>query len=58
MSQTADQIVEVISAALDDAIELVEDEEGWKMEKEKVWLCTTTVDVAPEQSTGRQTKPC
>ena len=63
MSQTDEQIVEIVSAALDYAIELSEEEDGWKVEKEqgdatvkikknkedrKVWLCTATVDVAPK----------
>merc|ERR1712183_134866 len=63
MSQTDDQIVKVVTAALDYAIELSEEEEGWKVEKEdgnatvkvkknkeerKVWLCTAIVDVAPK----------
>ena len=61
MSQTDEQIVEIVSAALDYAIELSGEEDGWKVEKEqgdatvkikknkedrKVWLCTATVDVA------------
>merc|ERR1711936_1411774 len=63
MAQTDDQIVEVVTAALDYAVELSEEEEGWKVEKEegnavvkvkknkedrKVWLCTATVDIAPK----------
>ena len=63
MSQTDEQIVEIVSAALDYAIELSGEEDGWKVEKEqgdatvkikknkedrKVWLCTATVDVAPK----------
>merc|ERR1712088_50425 len=63
MAQTDDQIVEVVTAALNYAVELSEEEEGWKVEKEegnavvkvkknkedrKVWLCTATVDIAPK----------
>ena len=63
MSQTDEQIVEIVSAALDYAIELSGEEDGWEVEKEqgdaivkikknkdnkKVWLCTATVDVAPK----------
>ena len=36
MAQTDDQIVEVVSAALDYAMELSEEEEGWKVEKDMV----------------------
>merc|ERR1719318_2079447 len=43
MPQTDDQIVEVVSAALDYAIELAGEEDD-----RKVWLCTATVDVAPK----------
>jgi len=63
MSQTDEQIVEIVSAALDCAIELAAEEEGWKVEKEqgeatvkvkknkddrKVWLCNAIVDIAPK----------
>merc|ERR1719350_968394 len=63
MAQTEEQIVEIVSTALDYAIELSEEEEGWKVEKEdgnatvkvkknkedrKVWLCTAIVDVDPK----------
>merc|ERR1712142_826036 len=63
MPHTEEQIVEMVSAALEYAVELSEEEEGWKVEKEegtavvkvkknkedrKVWLCTATVDVAPK----------
>ena len=60
---TNDQIAEAVDAALKYAIELAEEEEGWKVEKEqgeatvktkknkdgrKVWLCTATVNVGPK----------
>ena len=63
MSQTDKQIVEIVSAALETAMELAAEEEGWKVEKEqgkavvkskknkdgrKMWLCTATVDIAPK----------
>merc|ERR1712083_675747 len=63
MPHTEEQIVEMVSAALEYAIELSEEEEGWKVEKEegdavvkvkkdkegrKVWLCTAIVDIAPK----------
>eukprot|EP00092_Neocalanus_flemingeri_P008832 GFUD01009506.1.p1 GENE.GFUD01009506.1~~GFUD01009506.1.p1 ORF type:complete len:208 (-),score=79.00 GFUD01009506.1:121-744(-) len=63
MSQTDEQIVEMVSAALEYAMELASEEDGWKMEKEqenatvkikknkedrKVWLCTATVNIAPK----------
>ena len=63
MSQTDEQIVEIVSAALETAMELAAEEEGWKVEKEqdkavvkskknkdgrKMWLCTATVDIAPK----------
>ena len=63
MTMTNDQIAEAVDAALNYAIELAEEEEGWKVEKEqgeatvktkknkdgrKVWLCTATVNVGPK----------
>lgn len=63
MTMTNDQIAEAVDAALKYAIELAEEEEGWKVEKEqgeatvktkknkdgrKVWLCTATVNVGPK----------
>ena len=57
---TNEQIAEAVDAALKYAIELAEEEDGWKVEKEqgeatvktkknkdgrKVWLCTATVNV-------------
>ena len=63
MPHTEEQIEEMVSAALEYAIELSEEEEGWKVEKEegdavvkvkknkegrKVWLCTAVVDIAPK----------
>ena len=60
---TNDQITEAVDAALKCAIELAEEEDGWKVEKEqgeatvktkknkdgrKVWLCTATVNVSPK----------
>ena len=63
MSQTDEQIVEIVSAALETAMDLAAEEEGWKVEKEqgkavvkskknkdgrKMWLCTATVDIAPK----------
>ena len=63
MSQTDEQIVEMVSGALEYAMELAAEEEGWTVEKEKgeatvkvkknkedrkVWLCTATVDIAPK----------
>ena len=63
MSQTDEQIVEIVSSALESAMELTAEEEGWKMEKEqgeatvktkknkegrKVWLCTAMVDISPK----------
>jgi len=62
-TKTDADISEIVSAALDHALEIVEDEEGWKVEIEdenvtikvrkneedrKVWLCTTAVDVSPK----------
>ena len=61
MSQTDEQIVELVSAALESAMELANEEDGWKVEKEqgeatvkskknkegrKVWLCTALVDIS------------
>merc|ERR1712071_583317 len=61
MAQTDQQVVEVVSAALETALALVEDKEGWKQEKEKdgtvikskknaegrkVWLCEATCNVS------------
>ena len=58
-----DQIAEAVDAALKCAIELTEEEGGWKVEKEqgeatvktkknkdgrKVWLCSATVNVGPK----------
>ena len=63
MSQTDEQIVELVSAALESAMELANEEDGWKVEKEqgeavvkskknkdgrKVWLCTALVDISPK----------
>merc|ERR1712154_396592 len=63
MTMTNDQIAEAVDAALKYAIELAEEEDGWKVEKEqgeatvktkknkdgrKVWLCTATVNVGPK----------
>ena len=63
MSQTDEQIVELVSAALESAMELANEEDGWKIEKEqgeavvkskknkdgrKVWLCTALVDISPK----------
>ena len=63
MSQTDEKIIEIVSAALETAMELAAEEEGWKVEKEqgkavvkskknkdgrKMWLCTATVDIAPK----------
>merc|ERR1712172_245308 len=63
MTMTNDQITEAVDAALKYAIELAEEEDGWKIEKEqgeatvktkknkdgrKVWLCTATVNVNPK----------
>ena len=62
MSQTDEQIVELVSAALESATEILEEEDGWKVEKEqgeatvkskkkdgkKIWLCTALVDIAPK----------
>ena len=63
MTMTNDQIAEAVDAALKCAIELAEEEDGWKVEKEqgeatvktkknrdgrKVWLCTATVNVGPK----------
>ena len=63
MSQTDEQIVELVSAALESAMELAVEEEGWTVEKEqgeatvkskknkdgrKVWLCTAMVDISPK----------
>lgn len=63
MTMTNDQIAEAVDAALKYAIELAEEEDGWKVEKEqgeatvktkknkddrKVWLCTATVNVNPK----------
>merc|ERR1712172_346897 len=63
MTMTNDQITEAVDAALKYAIELSEEEDGWKVEKEqgeatvktkknkdgrKVWLCTSTVNVNPK----------
>ena len=60
---TNDQIAEAVDAALKYALELSEEEDGWKVEKEqgeavvktkknkdgrKVWLCTATVNVGPK----------
>ena len=60
---TNDQIAEAVDAALKYAIELAEEEDGWKAEKEqgeatvktkknkdgrKVWLCTATVNFNPK----------
>ena len=35
MSQTDEQVVELVSAALESAMELANDEDGWKVEKEQ-----------------------
>ena len=58
--QTDQQIMEAVSSAITTAMELVEEEEGWTVAKEKegavvrtkknkegrtVWLCTATVNV-------------
>ena len=63
MTMTNDQIAEAVDAALKYAIELAEEEDGWKVEKEqgeatvktkknkdgrKVWLCTATGNVTPK----------
>ena len=63
MTMSNDQIAEAVDAALKYAIELAEEEDGWKVEKEqgeatvktkknrdgrKVWLCTATVNVGPK----------
>ena len=60
---TNDQIAEAVDAALKYALELSEEDDGWKVEKEqgeavvktkknkdgrKVWLCTATVNVGPK----------
>merc|ERR1719420_1495488 len=46
---TDDQIVSAVSAALDCAVELAEEEDAWKTEKNKegrkVWLCKAEVDL-------------
>ena len=64
MSQTDEQIVEIVSAALENALDLWMEEDGWKIEKEqgeatvkskknkedkKVWLCTATVGISPKE---------
>ena len=63
MSVTDEQIVELVSAALESAMELANEEDGWKVVKEegeatvkskknkdgrKVWLCTALVDISPK----------
>ena len=35
MSQTDEQIVELVSAALESSMELANEEDGWKVEKEQ-----------------------
>ena len=69
MTMTNDQIAEAVDAALKYAIELAEEEDGWKVEKEqgeatvktkknkdgrKVWLCTATVNVNPTTAQARE----
>ena len=61
--QTDDQIIEAVSNAVTEAMELAGEEEGWKVEKEqgeavvkskknkegrRVWLCTAKVNVSPQ----------
>ena len=61
--QTDEQIIEAVSNAVTEAMELAGEEEGWKVEKEqgeavvkskknkegrKVWLCTAKVNVSPQ----------
>ena len=63
MTQTDEQIIELVSAALESAMELAADDEGWKVEKEqgeatvkskknnegkKVWLCSAVVETSPK----------
>merc|ERR1711879_204028 len=58
---TNDQIAEAVDAALKYALELSEEDDGWKVEQgqavvktkknkdgRKVWLCTATVNVGPK----------
>ena len=60
MSQTDQQVIQLVTTALETALALAQEEAGWKVEKEqdgatvkskkngdgrKVWLCTAMVDL-------------
>ena len=60
MSQTDQQVIQLVTAALETALTLAQEEDGWKLEKEqdgatvkskkngdgrKVWLCTAVVNL-------------
>merc|ERR1711884_580211 len=68
MAQTDDQILAAVTEALAAAVQLAEDEEGWKVEKQqgeavisskknkddrRVWLCSATVNVPPKVLWGK-----